>query len=138
MTNWMRGKASMDLILDTHVFLWFFLNDPRMGEAQRQVLRSETNKLHLSSVSVFEMATKARIGKLPRSVEIDGLLDTIYEDYAYTELPVRASHSAIAGRLGGPHPDPIDRLQAAQSRVEGIPLMTGDPVFRAFGVEVVW
>lgn len=128
----------MDLILDTHVFLWFFLNDLRLGEAQRQILRNETNRLHLSSVSVFEMATKARIGKLPRSLEINALLDTIYDEFNYVEIVINARHAALAGRLDGAHRDPFDRLLAAQSLVEGIPLMTGDPVFKAFGVEVVW
>ena len=128
----------MDLILDTHVFLCFFLNDMRLGEAQRQILRNETNRLHLSTVSIFEMATKARIGKLPRSLEVNALLDTIYIEFNYSEIAIDARHAALAGRLEGHHRDPFDRLLAAQSLVEGMPLMTGDPVFRGFGVEVVW
>ena len=128
----------MNLLLDTHSILWFFLNDPRMGESQRQILRREDNSLFLSAVSIFEMSTKARIGKLPRSIEINALLDTIYDDYAFAEVVVRAPHAALAGRMDGNHRDPFDRLLAAQSLVESMPLMTSDPVFKAFGVETVW
>ena len=128
----------MNLLLDTHAFLWFFLNDPRMSETQRQILRREDNELFLSAVSVFEMSTKARIGKLPRSIEINALLDTIHEDYAFTEIVVRAPHAALAGRMDGVHRDPFDRLLAAQSIIEEMPLMTSDAVFKIFGVQTIW
>ena len=138
MMNWMPGKANMDLILDTHVLLWMLLADKRLGERQKQLLESRSNRIHVSSVSAFEIATKVRIGKLPEAREIARDFSRIYQDFDYRELAVTQAHGLRGGQLDGVHRDPFDRLLAAQSLVENVPLVTIDPVFRAFGVETVW
>jgi len=57
---------------------------------------------------------------------------------AFTALPITIEHARVAGFLSGPHHDPFDRMLAAQSQVEGVPLVTADPAFRAFGTSVIW
>jgi PIN domain nuclease of toxin-antitoxin system len=47
-------------------------------------------------------------------------------------------HGHLAGSLPGAHRDPFDRMLAAQAQIENVPLVTGDPVFRAFGTRVLW
>jgi PIN domain nuclease of toxin-antitoxin system len=53
-------------------------------------------------------------------------------------LPISLEHALRAGSLEGTHRDPFDRILIAQSRVEGLPVVTKDPVFREYGVAVIW
>jgi PIN domain nuclease of toxin-antitoxin system len=128
----------MDLILDTHVLLWMLLADKRLGERQKQLLESPSNRIHVSAVSAFEIATKVRIGKLPEARGIARDFERICRDFDYLKLDVTEVHGLRGGQLDGRHRDPFDRLLAAQSIVEGMPLVTGDPGFKAFRVETVW
>ena len=136
--NWMLGKANMDLILDTHVLLWMLLDDPRLKQKQIDLLEDPTNRFFVSAVTAFEIATKVRIGKLPEAREISRNLKRICVDFDYRELAVTHAHGLRGGEMDGAHRDPFDRLLAAQSLVEGMPLMTNDAVFEAFGVETLW
>ena len=136
--SWMPGKASMDLILDTHVLLWMLLADRRLGERQKQLLESGSNRIYVSAVSAFEIATKVRIGKLPEATEIARDFNRICRDFDYLELGVTQEHGLRGGQLEETHRDPFDRLLAAQSLIENMPLVTSDPVFKALGVETVW
>ena len=134
----MLGKANMDLILDTHVLLWMLLDDPRLKQKQIDLLEDPTNRFFVSAVTAFEIATKVRIGKLPEAREISRNLKRICVDFDYRELTVTHAHGLRGGEMDGAHRDPFDRLLAAQSIVEGMPVMTDDPAFKAFGVETLW
>jgi PIN domain nuclease of toxin-antitoxin system len=132
------GKASMDLILDTHVLLWMLLDDPRLGSKQIELLEDPANVLHVSAVTAFEIATKVRIGKLPEAREIAVNFEQVCRDFDYVQLAISNLHGLRAGQLHGAHRDPFDRLLAAQSIVERMPLMTSDPTLKGFGVETLW
>lgn len=134
----MRGKASMDLILDTHVLLWMLLADKRLGAKQRQLLEDSSHRIHVSAVTAFEIATKVRIGKLPQARRISEDFSRICRDFDYHELSVTPAHGLRGGQLDGTHRDPFDRLLAGQSLVERMPLVTSDAAFQALGVETVW
>ena len=128
----------MDLLLDTHVLLWWLTDDSRLQERQRSMLHDAGARLLVSSVSAFEIATKVRIGKLPVASVFERELERICTDRDLTELPLSIEHAALAGRLSGEHRDPFDRLLAAQSIVERVALMTNDAAFRTFPVDVAW
>ena len=128
----------MDLILDTHVILWMLLNDLRLKPKQIELLEDPANRFYVSAVSAFEIATKVRIGKLPEAMEISRDFRRICTDFDYRELEITHAHGLRGGEIDGTHRDPFDRLLAAQSLVEGYPLMTNDRLFKEFGVETVW
>ena len=65
-------------------------------------------------------------------------LGEVLSKSAYFPLAISVEHARVAGFLSGPHHDPFDRMLAAQSQVEGIPLVSADPVFRSFGTSVIW
>jgi PIN domain nuclease of toxin-antitoxin system len=113
------------------------LADRRLGERQRSMIEN-ASQIYVSAVSAFEIATKVRIGKLPEPQAIANSFEQICRDFDYVSLDVTQSHGIRAGQLPGIHRDPFDRLLAAQSIVEGIPLVTSDPVFKSFGVETAW
>ena len=128
----------MDLLLDTHVLLWWLTDDHRLQERQRRLLDDSGNRLLVSAVSTFEIATKVRIGKLPSASVFERELERICVDYELDELQLSIDHAVLAGRLSVDHRDPFDRLLAAQSIVERISLVTDDSAFKMFPVEVAW
>jgi PIN domain nuclease of toxin-antitoxin system len=128
----------VDLLLDTHVLLWWLTDDGRLQERQRAMLHDAGTRLLVSSVSAFEIATKVRIGKLPAASVFERELERICTDLDLHELSLSIEHAALAGRLSAEHRDPFDRLLAAQSIVERIALMTNDAAFRTFPVDVAW
>ena len=128
----------MDLLLDTHVLLWWLTDDSRLKERQRAMLHGSGNRLLVSSVSAFEIATKVRIGKLPTASPFERELERVCTDFGMHELSLSIVHASLAGRLSVEHRDPFDRLLAAQSIIERVALMTNDAAFRTFPVDVAW
>ena len=128
----------MNLLLDTHVFLWLLFDDDRLGQKQNELLDDQSINKYLSSVSIFEIATKARSGKLILPPLYAGRLSAIYNDFEYLPLAVGVLHADMAGNLVSTHKDPFDRLLAAQSIVENMPIMTVDAKLQELGAEVVW
>jgi PIN domain nuclease of toxin-antitoxin system len=127
----------MKLLLDTHAFLWFVAGDERLSRRARRAMEASDAELLLSAASVWEMAIKARLGRLelPCSVE-----EYVAEKVAggFSVLSVDWPHAAAVERLPLHHRDPFDRLLAAQALTERLPLVSSDPVFRSYGVKVVW
>lgn len=114
------------------------LADQRMGKRQRKLIEHKSNRIFVSAVTVFEIATKVRIGKLPEAAELSRDFELVCQQFDYQQLGVSHAHARRAGELGGPHRDPFDRLLAGQSLAEGMPLVSSDPAFQGFGVETIW
>jgi len=128
----------LNLLLDTHVFLWHILADERLGAKQAAMIFDADNTIYLSAVSIFEMSIKAGIGKLGLPKRYQNNLTLIYVDFNFRPLPISIAHANGAGFLVGNHRDPFDRLLAAQSIVEDMPIMTVDVKLRELGADVVW
>ena len=125
-------------MLDTHAFLWWIGDDPRLSERAREVLSDGDNDLVFSAASGWEIAIKARLGRL----HVPGDLNTylfrqLTENYT-SVLPVHLSHALRVHALPDHHHDPFDRLLVAQAIVEEIPLLSADPRIARYPVEVVW
>jgi PIN domain nuclease of toxin-antitoxin system len=84
------------------------------------------------------MAMKTRIGKLADPAGAIPRLSAVLAERGMTELAISIAHAVEAGRMGGEHRDPFDRILIAQSRLEGLPIVTNDPVFADHGVRVIW
>ena len=128
----------MKLLLDTHVLLWWLTGDPRLSAEAHAVLRDGRNTVHLSAVSVAEMAIKAGKGRLGLPLPVGDLVLDVLEHDGFATLPIELSHAAELESLPDHHRDPFDRLLVAQARVEGMGLVSGDPQLRAYEVDVVW
>lgn len=127
------------LLLDTHVLLWALLDPGRIPAATLALVRDPGRTLLVSAASAWEIATKHRLGRLDEArAVVDG-----YPEHLATlraqELAVTGRHALTAGLLDWEHRDPFDRVLAAQSLLESVPLVTGDRALAAFpGVRVVW
>ena len=117
----------MRLLLDTHLLLWAAGQPERLPAAARELLDDERNELVFSPASLWEVAIKSGLGREDFRVDARllrrGLLDN-----GYQELPISSEHVVAIDGLPPIHRDPFDRLLVAQSMVEGILLLTADPV----------
>jgi PIN domain nuclease of toxin-antitoxin system len=127
----------MTLLLDTHAFLWFVSGDTRLSKAARRAMEADGAELHVSAASVWELAIKLSLGRLTLPVPLgDYMADKVA--MGFRVLSVRSSHAAAVAAMPFHHRDPFDRLLAAQALAEKMAFVTVDPIFRAYGVRVVW
>jgi PIN domain nuclease of toxin-antitoxin system len=122
------------LLLDSHAFLWWLAEDPKLSAVARQAVADPGSTVHVSAATVWELSIQAFLGKL----DLDGadLVEEI-EENDFTELPITARHSAVAATLPRHHDDPFDRMLIAQARIEGLTIVTRDPAFRSYDVAIV-
>jgi PIN domain nuclease of toxin-antitoxin system len=128
----------MKLLLDTHAFLWWLIDDGRLSRMARETIMSADNAVYVSAVTGWEVATKHRLGKLPEADAVIARLPEITVRAGIETLPLEFSHGVRSGNYRNSHGDPFDRMLAAQAEIEGLTLVTRDPVFRNFPVKVLW
>ncbi|WP_394794772.1 type II toxin-antitoxin system VapC family toxin [Armatimonas sp.] len=129
----------MNLLLDTHTFLWFVTNDPLRSEVARTRLEDSNSTLYLSIASIWEMSIKHGIGKLPFAQPIEIFIPAQLQVNRIDILPITQEHAFHAGQLPMHHRDPFDRMLIAQSIVEAIPLVSADTSFVAYtGLTQIW
>lgn len=122
------------LLVDTHVLLWWRADDPALSEPARALIAHPANDPFVSIASLWEIAIKRAAGKLEVP---DDLPDTTLER-GFTWLPISARHVWGVRALPLHHRDPFDRLLVAQALAEELPVVTADPRFAAYGVDVRW
>lgn len=128
----------MRILLDSHALLWWLSDDPRLSPVARASIADVSNTVLVSSATAWELSTKVRLGKLVDATGVIPRLPDVLRERGMTELPVTVTHAVAAGSLPGPHRDPFDRMLIAQSRIEGVPVVTLDPVFPSYAVDVLW
>lgn len=129
----------MKLLLDTHVLLWSLRAPERLTSNARAAIVDRSNEVFVSAITPFEIATKARIGKLDSAQPLLLAWDDFMGELQATELALRSHHSIVAGQLDWPHRDPFDRILAAQSITERLVLVTSDVAFGRVGaVRTLW
>lgn len=128
----------MRTLLDTHVLLWWFTDDSRLSAAARATIADEANEIFVSAASAWEIATKARLGKLEGIPEAAVRFAELVDADGFAHLPMTHLHALRAGAYPHPHKDPFDRMLAAQSELESLVLVTRDPAFTSFGTRTFW
>jgi PIN domain nuclease of toxin-antitoxin system len=125
-------------LLDTHTLLWWLFDDQRLPDTVRAIMTDAEHRIFVSSASAWEIATKYRLGRIPAA---RGLVQDIrgwIRRARFDELPIGIQHAQRAGGFAAAHRDPFDRMLAAQSEIEDLPLVTRDPAFSTFGTRTVW
>lgn len=128
----------MRLLLDTHAFLWFVLNDPSLSAAARAIVGDPQNDVLISPATCWEIAIKVSIGKYQLPGPFADFLDDQIARNDLTMLPISVRHTAVVASLPFHHKDPFDRLLIAQAIVENIPLLSVDAVFDSYPVTRLW
>jgi PIN domain nuclease of toxin-antitoxin system len=128
----------LQLLLDTHTFLWWLSGDDALSAAARTAIADERNGIFISAASAWEIAAKHRIGKLPGVTAIVADLNGAIADQGFIGLPISLRHGQAAGALPGPHRDPFDRMLIAQAMLENLVLVSNEQPFDAYGVARLW
>ncbi|CAN5126811.1 type II toxin-antitoxin system VapC family toxin [soil metagenome] len=123
----------MRILLDTHVLLWWLLDDPQLGPRVRAKIADGRNEVFVSSVTVAEIAIKRALGKLPGP---HGLLTSLTEE-GFQELPLLSTHASALETLPQHHRDPFDRMLIAQALTESMTFATYDAVALRYDVQTI-
>jgi PIN domain nuclease of toxin-antitoxin system len=121
------------ILLDTHVWLWWFTGDRGLGRETLALIKSAP-EVRVSAASAWEISIKRSLGKLvirdafeiSRELERDG----------FSELPVSVAHAEAVHALPALHRDPFDRMLVAQAQIEGLTIITADDAIARYGVPI--
>ena len=117
----------MRLLLDTHLLLWAAGEPDRLSTVARKLIKDSGNELMFSAASFWEIAIKRGLGRDDFQVD-PRLLRRGLLDNSYSELLIGSDHALAIDGLPRLHKDPFDRILVAQAMVEGITLLTVDPL----------
>jgi PIN domain nuclease of toxin-antitoxin system len=128
----------MNVLLDTHAFLWWVTDDQRLSLMASAIIADGENELFLSVASAWEIVIKMRLGRLrlPKSPAI--YLAEQMAGNAIQPLAITMHHAFCLHDLPDIHKDPFDRIIIAQSSSEDIPILTNDGQIRQYDIRTIW
>ncbi len=128
----------MRVLLDTHTFLWWIADSPQLSEVARDIIADERTQPIFSVVSGWEIAIKARVGKLEIPDSPEKFLPEQLSRNDVEILPLYLRHALHMYELPDHHKDPFDRMLVAQSVLEKLPILSADPEIFRYSIEVIW
>ncbi len=126
----------MKVLIDTHVFLWGLTQESRLSEKVRALLPS--SDVWVSVASVWEIVTKVQIGKLSLPDPVGPYIRAQLTANGVSVLPILLDHVLRIESMKLHHRDPFDRILIAQSLEESLPIVTSDPQFEKYPIELIW
>lgn len=128
----------MNLLLDTHTFIWWDGDPAKLSAAADHALRNPSNLLFLSVVSVWEIQIKHQLGRLHLRLPIEEIVKEQQERNGIQILSVELPHVLMTGELPLHHSDPFDRLLIAQAVTEKFTLVSKDAEITKYAVHLLW
>ncbi len=122
----------MDLLLDTHIVLWWLNDDEKLIDTHRKIISNIYNLCYISSATIWEISIKSKLGKLKID---DNYIDELKKD-GFLELSINWIHCNHVKKLPLLHTDPFDRLLIAQANIENLTLLTIDKNIKKYKVKV--
>lgn len=132
------GGATLKCLLDTHAYLWQINASPDLSRVARNLVDDSDNQVHLSIVSLWEIAIKMGAGKLDPGPTFLELAIHIPVKLGFEPLSITPIHLDAVSRLPLFHRDPFDRLLVAQAMIEQLPIVSGDAVLDDYGIARIW
>ena len=123
----------MQLLLDTHVFLWWVNDVSELSRRARTAIRNERNECFLSLASCWEIAIKVSLGKLELPSDVELFVSEHLAANAVRVLPIELRHVSRVAEMPFHHRDPFDRLLVAQAMVEQARFLTADALLARYG-----
>jgi Uncharacterized protein conserved in bacteria len=128
----------MNVLLDTHAFLWWVMDDPRLSNTVRALLADISTVPFISAACGWEIATKVQIGRLSLTSAPPEFVLHHCKINGIRFLPISVEHGSNVSFLPLIHKDPFDRILIAQAQLENMPLVTTDAAISKYGVPVIW
>jgi len=123
----------VELLLDTHAFLWWLADDQKLGARARAAIADGANAVFVSAASAWEIAVKRANGKLDAPGDIRAWID----ENGFAALPISVEHAIASADLPKHHPDPFDRLLVAQAMLERLVLVAHDGEISRYGAAML-
>jgi len=128
----------MKVLLDTHAFLWWIMDDPRLSATARAIIADPDTVVHVSAACAWEIAIKTSLEKLRLPQSPSSYIPAQMQINGFNELAITVDHALHIHALPHHHRDPFDRILVAQSQMEGIPLVSRDPLLGHYAVDLIW
>lgn len=128
------ANEPLDLLLDTHVFIWWDSRNAALGSAAATAITDPENRIFVSSASVWEIAIKLRLGRLT----FTGSPSAAIGSNGFTSLPILPEQAEASAGLPDIHQDPFDRILIAQALVRRFVLVTADQKIKQYAVPILW
>jgi PIN domain nuclease of toxin-antitoxin system len=126
----------MQLLIDTHILIWFLEGNKSLSKPRRQIIANPQNDVFVSISSLWEIAIKISIGKLTLAKPLADVIKQIaVEDIEI--LPIFPEHTLQVSTLPFHHRHPFDRIIIAQEQSENLPIMTDDSAFSSYGIKIL-
>lgn len=126
----------MSLLLDTHVFLWWLVDDPELSRDARATIADSSVMAFVSAASLWEAEIKTALGRLELDVDAIDLAAEVTGN-GFVELPITGRYTRTAATLPPHHNDPFDRMLIAQAIVDDLRLVTADQIIGRYGIDVL-
>lgn len=128
----------MRLLLDTHAFLWFVLNDSRLSTDAKSLIADPANDIQVSPATYWEIAIKISLNKYSLIDPLDSFMEQQLAANQFHILAIEPRHVGPLVNLPFHHRDPFDRLIIAQAMVENIAVISADKVFDDYSIKRLW
>ena len=128
----------MNLLLDSHAFVWMHEEPHKLSVKVAYEILNPANRIVLSVASVWELQIKIKLGKFSFSDTLENVIIQEQQTNNLQILPVELSHALYLQNLPLHHKDPFDRLLISQAIVENMTLITADPEFSEYRVNLLW
>lgn len=128
----------MNALIDTHVFLWWINDDPRLSLSARALLNEPKTIVRFSVVSPWEMAIKAGLGRSRLPADFGGFVARQLAVHRFDVLPILLPHALRVADLPPHHRDPFDRMLVAQAMVEDLCLVSADASLDIYAIQRFW
>ena len=124
----------MNLLLDTHVFIWYLENDKEMRREAYELINNPNNLIFISAATLWEISIKQSIGKL--TLQKEDLLKEL-EMNRFEAIPITPRHAILVKDIPLLHGDPFDRILIAQAKAEQLSLVTRDPKILQYKISAI-
>ncbi len=128
----------MRYLLDTHTFLWWIVDDPRLSRRAAEAIWDPASEVSFSAASARKITIKAQLGRITFEEDPLALIPRQIAANGFAHLPVRCEHALRVSRLPLLRRDAFDRMLVAQAQVEDLALITADPAIGQYRVGVLW
>jgi PIN domain nuclease of toxin-antitoxin system len=128
----------MKLLFDTHAFIWWDSEPQKLTPQIEALCRDRSNTLIFSVASAWEMQIKSELGKMRFEMPLASIVENQTQTNGVQVLPILLPHVLALENLPPHHKDPFDRLLIAQAIAENAVLLSADPVFAQYPVQVLW
>ena len=128
----------MKLLLDTCSFIWLTTDAPELSKRARELFTDPNNDVFLSTVSVWEIAVKNNLGRLPLPASPEVFVPFQREQHGIESLALDEESCLQLLRLPRIHQDPFDRMLVCQAVVHGLSILTPDPLVKQYPVRCLW